>query len=252
MIPQLITPIRSRIAVLGALMLGPVFAAIPDPAPIPDYEMRRAAHAPTIDVDLSDPAWSKATVITLGFPWAEQTGPRNATRVRLLWDDQNIYGAFECDDDVIVTRETERDAPTYKDDAVEVFFNPFPNRTEYVGLEINAAGVLYDYLFVHPQKLYPNYDLKDVKLAASRAKAAGQAEAKNKCWTVEFAIPIANFVDQWDQAPVRAGTMWRVNFARWDGSEPSRRLSVWSDPKRDTPNPHAPARFGQLRFVDSE
>ena len=36
---------------------------------------------------------------------------------------------------------------------------------------------------------------------------------------------------------------------RWDGVEPNRRMSNWSNPMQPTPNPHVPARFGQLVFV---
>jgi hypothetical protein len=43
------------------------------------------------------------------------------------------------------------------------------------------------------------------------------------------------------------GSVWTANLNRWD--EPDRRLRIWSDPLQKTPNPHAPARFGQLVFV---
>jgi hypothetical protein len=37
---------------------------------------------------------------------------------------------------------------------------------------------------------------------------------------------------------------------RWDGVEPDRRMSIWSDPLESTAWPHVPARFGELVFVD--
>ena len=44
--------------------------------------------------------------------------------------------------------------------------------------------------------------------------------------------------------------MYTANLNRWDGVEPDRRLSVWADSELDWPHPHAPARFGDLVFVD--
>jgi hypothetical protein len=40
-----------------------------------------------------------------------------------------------------------------------------------------------------------------------------------------------------------------MNVNRWDGVEPARRMSNWSDPQQPRPNPHVPARFGQIVFI---
>lgn len=232
---------------LVLFLLPALAAAAPELRPAigapPEYAVNYATSPITIDGDLRDDAWAGATVATLAFPWPEQTGARHATRVRLLWDSRTLFFAFDCEDDTVVTRHEQRDDPTYEDDAVELFLNPFRDRTEYVGLEINARGVLYDYLFVHPHKLYPNYDLKGVRIAAL---PHGNGDAG---WTVEGAIPLDNFVDQWDHAPVQAGTVWAMNLSRWDGTEPHRAFSIWSDPGLKNPNPHAPERFGLMRFL---
>jgi len=241
-----------RVCLLRVLSLAPGLALTalaadlelrPATGPTPEYAAHRADTPPTIDGDLSDPAWANAAGATLGFPWPEQAGPRQSTTVRLLWDDRNLYFAFDCDDGAITTKHERRDDPTYEDDAVELFLNPFPDRSEYVGLEINARGALYDYLFVHPHKLYANYDLKGIRLVA-RPRSAGSPG-----WTVEGAVPLANFVSQSDAAPVAIGTVWTMNLNRWDGTEPQRVFSIWSDSGRKTPNPHAPQRFGRLVFA---
>ena len=41
-----------------------------------------------------------------------------------------------------------------------------------------------------------------------------------------------------------------MNINRWDGTEPNRRLSVWSNSAQPKPNPHNPDRFGEIVFVD--
>jgi hypothetical protein len=239
---------KSFVFLLPSILgLSAGLAAEPDlrPAtqPAPEYIAHRASGPVAIDGNLSDVAWSGATTTTLGFPWPEQTGTHQATVVRVLWDDRNLYFAFDCDDTDITTRHENRDDPTYEDDTVEIFLNPFADRTEYVGLEINARSVLYDYLFVHPHRLYPNYDLKGAQLAAQRH------DPLHPGWTIEGSIPLANFVGKWDRAPVQAGAVWRMNLSRWDGTEPHRVFSIWSDSGLKFPNPHSPQRFGVLRFL---
>jgi len=41
-----------------------------------------------------------------------------------------------------------------------------------------------------------------------------------------------------------------VNFNRWDGSEPNRGMSIWSDPQNTESWPHVPSRFGGIVFVN--
>jgi hypothetical protein len=42
--------------------------------------------------------------------------------------------------------------------------------------------------------------------------------------------------------------VWKANVNRWDGVEPKRRMSIWSDPRNTTSWPHVPSRFGELVF----
>lgn len=214
----------------------------------PEYTIHFADTPPVIDGDLSDAAWSAATELVLGFFWSEQTGAHQTTRVKLLWDDTHLYAAFAVDDRDITAVHEHRDDPTYEDDAVELFLNPFPNRSSYVGLEINARAVLYDYLKVQGEKLYANYDLKNVELAHSIQGSLNQGDDVDQGWTIELAIPLSNLVGSWDRAAVGVGTVWTMNAGRWDGREPDRAFSMWSDSGSNRPDPHEPGMFGSLVF----
>ena len=68
-------------------------------------------------------------------------------------------------------------------------------------------------------------------------------------WSLEVAIPWVNF-EELAKRPA-PGDVWTANLNRWDGVEPNRRLSMWSDPVQSRPHPHVPARFGQLVFVQN-
>src|SRR4051794_20685599 len=104
-------------------------AALSAQQPLPRYEAHRTAVPPMIDGKLDDKVWSAAPAVELIFPWDSQTGAKQKTTVRLLWDDRYLYAAYDCEDRDIVAVHTERDDPTYRDDAVELFVNPKPSQS---------------------------------------------------------------------------------------------------------------------------
>jgi hypothetical protein len=238
------------------LVAGSLFAQ----PPIPRYEVKRAASAIVIDGKPDDKAWAAAGKVELIFPWDYQTGAKQKTIARLLWDDQYLYVSYECEDEDIVAFHTERDDPTYLDDAVEIFINPMPSQTGvYFGLEMNARATLYDYVMyevivdgapatsARSRRLFKQFDLQGVKLATNIEGTMNARGDKDKVWSLEVAIPWGNF-DALSKRP-EAGDVWAANINRWDGVEPNRRMSNWSDPLQPRANPHVPARFGQLVFV---
>jgi hypothetical protein len=222
-------------------------AACAQPA-LPRYEAKRATSRISIDGKLDDKAWESATRVDLIFPWESQTGAKQKTTFRILWDDANLYVAYECEDRDIVAQFTERDDPTYRDDAVEIFINPRPSQTGlYVGLEMNVRAVLYDYVMYDSRYIMKRFNLQGVQLATHMRGTLNARGDEDQGWTLEVAIPWANFEDL-SRRP-EPGAAWAMNVNRWDGVEPNRRMSNWSDPQQPRPNPHVPARFGQLVFV---
>jgi hypothetical protein len=216
---------------------------------IPRYEVQRAAGRIVIDGKLDDKAWAAAPSVEFIFPWEFQTGAKQKTTAKLLWDDDYLYVGYECEDSDIVALRTERDEPTYLDDAVEFFVNPKPSQTDvYFGMEMNARGVLYDYLMVDSKYAFKRFNLQGVLLASFIRGTLNARGDQDQGWSLEVAIPWVNF-EELAKRPT-PGTIWTANLNRWDGVEPNRRLSMWSDPVQAQANPHVPARFGQLVFVE--
>ena len=217
---------------------------------VPRYEVKRAATAITIDGKLDDAAWAAAPAVTLQFLWESQTGPKQMTRVRLLWDAQALYVGFDADDTDITAQYQQRDDPTYRDDAVEIFINPNPQQEiVYYGFEMNARGVLYDYLNYNSRTLFKRFDATGVKIAISLRGSLNVRTDVDSGWSLEAMIPWPNFEELSRRPPV-GGTVWKANFNRWDGVEPNRRMSIWSDPQNTESWPHVPSRFGEIVFVN--
>lgn len=214
----------------------------------PTYAVPRASGALVIDGEL-DAAWEKAPLIEFVFPWESQTGAKQKTTARMLWDDRYLYVFYDCEDDDIVALYTRRDDPTYRDDAVEIFINPKPSQeTTYYGLEMNAGAVLYDYVAVMPRTFYKRFQMEGIQLAVHVSGTRNVRGDKDRGWTLELAIPWENF-ETLATRP-KAGDRWKAQLNRWDGIEPHRRLSMWIDPQVESSWPHVPSRFGWIEFVD--
>jgi hypothetical protein len=231
----------------AGLLLAGLLPAADRPAP-PRYEVRRAAAPIQIDGKPDEPTWAAAERIELIFPWESQTGPKQKTIVRLLWDDNFLYAAFECDDSDITAQFVNRDDPVDRDDSVMLLVNPKPSQTlAYIGLEMNVRAVLHDYLSASGGYFFQRFNLQGVRLATSIDGTLNQPGDRDRGWALELAIPWSNFDDLSRQHG--AGIAWSANLARWDGLAPNRRLSIWSDPLLDKPSAHVAERFGQLVFV---
>jgi hypothetical protein len=228
--------------------------------PVPEYLVHRCIQSVAIDGDLSDSAWEKAPVATLSLLWPEGGRWHQGTRIRMLWDEKFLYAAFDCDDAAITARDEQRGGADLPDDFVVIFLSPSPARARYVGLEINANAVLSTYLYVPPDNVDRNYHLKDVRMATKRRGVAAERRKRlmtkrlgehapaldsPRGWTIEVAIPLANFALE-KNASVHPGTIWATNLTRWDAT--IGHSSVWVDSGHESSNPRTPQRFGRLRF----
>jgi len=239
---------RSILFLLGAMPLHA--QSVERPGPIPETTVQWTATKIAVDGELREPAWAQAPSVELGFPWESQKGAKQKTRVRLLWDDKNLYIGYECDDADITAQYEKRDDPTYSDDAVEAFINPRPEQTDvYFGFEMNARAVMYDYVFFQTRFLFKRLNLEGLALATKINGTLNARGDTDKGWTLEVAIPFTEFEPLAQNFPPKPGERWAMNFNRWDGVNPERRLSMWSDSGHERPSPHVPKRFGVIRFV---
>ena len=217
--------------------------------PVPRYAVHRARTPVVIDGKLDDSAWKSAGAIEFRFPWDQQTGAKQKTTARLLWDDEYLYLGYDCEDNDIVAVYTQADDPTYKDDAVELFLNPDPTQDWYYGMEMNARAVLYDYFYAFPRMLLKRVNFSGVHIASHIRGTLNATGDRDEGWSLEAAVPWNNFEELAKKLPPAPGSIWTANLNRWDGTEPNRRLSLWSDSGLDKPHPHNPKRFGELVFA---
>jgi hypothetical protein len=63
----------------------------------------------------------------------------------LLWDDTSLYVGYWVEEPFVEATLTERDAPIYKNNDVELFI---AGRDAYYEVEINAFGTIYEVFFI--------------------------------------------------------------------------------------------------------
>ena len=96
------TPLAAIVSAAVAIVSLAAQTPAPAPrssAPIPRYDVKRASSPITIDGKLDDAAWAGLSpAVTLQFLWDSQTGAKQETHARVVWDAQAFYVGFDADD----------------------------------------------------------------------------------------------------------------------------------------------------------
>ncbi|NEP91357.1 MAG: hypothetical protein F6K18_33690 [Okeania sp. SIO2C2] len=207
-----------------------------------------------IDGKLDEPAWIAAPDVgPFKFPWWE-SGKQEQTVSKLLWDDDYLYVSFIVEDAHIWAEKTERDSAVFKDDCVEVFTAPNPERPlTYFNIEMNVQGVFLDQF--HRQSLgerkTEEWNGEGIKIATSIVGTLNDDSDVDKYWILEAAIPFENFAEVAKNIPPKPEDIWYLNLNRL-GGETNLQYSQWSPSQTPKPQFHAPQDFGRVKFSTTE
>ena len=221
------------------LLVGPVAGAgggrlEAEPPNAPEVTLRATKSPPVLDGILDDACWAEDAVRLTGFTYnrapVEPADPQ--TIVRVVYDRDNIYFAFECLEpyiDDIVANTPNRDGQVWVDDCVDFFIDPEADGKAYYQLAVNPRGVLMDIRW--------GTEDKDFNAIGYRA-GSGRADDR---WIVELAFRWDDFI----LSPA-VGSTWRMNFCR-NRLPGNGGLSTWSW----TPHSfHNRERRGFFRGID--
>ena len=127
-------------------MWGPKLDGTSGP-PLPEYAIKKTAKKPSIDGKLDDEVWKQATPQTLTTSFDGRPVQRKTT-FRMLYDDTNIYVAFDCEDPDVWGTLKKKDDPIYNEEVVEVFFDANGDGATYNELQVSPHNVNFDASFV--------------------------------------------------------------------------------------------------------
>jgi hypothetical protein len=262
---------------LGAFISSaypPSEAKVDDPwlakyTPPRGYIAYRATGPITIDGKLDDEAWKAA-------PWSDdfvdiegdvKPKPRYRTRVKMLWDDKNLYIAAELEEPHIQASLTEHDSYIFtEDNDFEVFLNPTGDSHLYGELEINALNTTWDLLLTKPYKdggkAIHAWEIAGLKTAVHVDGTLNNPTDTDHGWTIEIAWPWKGLKELGAAIPPKDGEQWRINFSRveWEYKVVENKYQrvkdkaesnwVWSP--QGIINMHAPERWGYVQFSTAE
>lgn len=193
-----------------------------------------------VTADLDQAPWPAIPSQTL-HEIAHGGTPLQATRVRAAWSEHEWRVLFDCEDTQVWATLTERDAPLYQEETVEVFFDPVGDLRSYYEIEVNPLNTVLDLVLRKSRSGYRGDRSWDCEGLETRVRHTPHG------WTAELAIPFAAVTD----SVPSAGAQWRANFCRIDRPDRTpgtpRELTAWSPPGRL--NFHTPERFGIVEFV---
>ena len=211
--------------------------------------VKRAAASVDFARGFDSPVWNGADTQKLGFILPESSSHHPDVRVRILYDDRNIYGFFTVQDRYVRAIRQADQEQVCQDSCVEFFVKP-AGSDKYFNFEMNCGGVL---LLYHIRSLesqdyikVPQKDLDTIERYHTLPRIVNPEIATPVGWQLGFRIPIDFFVRYSGISPQLSGQRWRANFTKcadhtshphWLSWMPLSKLSF-----------HLPDEFGELIF----
>lgn len=216
------------------------------------YQINRAAGDIPFTGAVAGTPWASAqTMLIDNFPWFKG-GQKQATQVRILYDDQNLYLQFLCEDKHIFAQYTEHNGPVCLDSCVEAFIMVDPtNGPGYFNLEINCCGHIHMGYGVQraDRTLMDEKTARRMTIKTSIASDTKLESPDDNGWWVAAKLPLALLREFTGKtiAP-HAGTIWKANFYRCGGKTDDQ-FAAWNTLACPNPDFHRPEYFGDLKFA---
>jgi hypothetical protein len=161
------------------------------------------SEAPTIDADLSDLGWAKATVITDFKQREPDPGglPTERTVLRIMYDESNFYlgvYAYDSEPESVIVRSMSRDGEVVQGDHIDFTLDPGLTLRNAYAFRIGPAGGRWDGLRLNNLQELPEWN------AIWEARARRTPDG----WVAEIAIPFSSI------SYVPGQTEWGFDFTR--------------------------------------
>lgn len=222
------------------------------------FKVSKATKKIRVDGKL-DADWKQTEVGQFGHHYRDESASdRQSGTFRMLWDEENLYVFFECEDRFITARETTRDGQPYFDDCAEIFLIPAPAPLDmHLGLEVNLYKASNDFLFLTDFNNGNYVAVKswnpDFNVAVAIDGTVNDNSDSDRGWSMEFAIPLKLFIGIDKFSPVSPGNKWAFQAVRQDRNDPTGNRRAWSTLyplSKDNPSVHDPEYFNLLEFVE--
>ena len=182
-----------------------------------------------------------------------------STKMKLAWDSDNLYIAYQVIDTDIKISSGNQDAKIFNsDDLVEFFIDPDGNGLNYIEVGINGNNVYYDYIIKCPGGSCGTwsddqvFDLANFESKASFSGTANNAGDQNVDYQVEIKIPFIslNTISNGGFTTPVNQDIWSANFFRIDRNNTNSTTEYQSWNPHNSFGYHQPTKFGTVTFKD--
>ncbi|MBI4179593.1 carbohydrate-binding family 9-like protein [bacterium] len=206
---------------------------------IPSVRIPRVDTPPVVDGRLAEPVWRKAARVNLRD---NQTGDTAVvpTEAWLIQTDGFLHVAFLVTDTDVSATLTARDDNLWREEVVEIFLDPEGLGREYLEIEVNPLGALFDAWINFDTEIdFESAVLFDLNKLSVGVHVHGTLNdtSPDTGWTCELSIPLT-------ELPTPLSTLPRLNLTRIDRENARHVYRAWSPTLRWF---HVPSRFGHGR-----
>ncbi len=212
--------------------------------------VRSTKQIPEINADWDKEIWKNTAAVRLENYMGERPSHFPDTRVKLLYDEDNIYVIFNVNDRYVKAVEKKINGKVWQDSCVEFFFSPGPDTLRgYFNLEVNCKGVfLFEYHTGGTKGFVSEEDYKKIRISHSLKRDAEEEIDENLEWQIECSIPFSilkNYMKVDNPGP---GVSWRANFYKIADKTSHPHWLTWAPIDYPKPRFHLPEFFGRLDF----
>jgi len=257
---------------------------------IPRYTAYHTSDPIRVDGMLDEQSWKLAPRSPRFIDVLTGAPTRHATHAAVLWDDTNLYVAYEIEEPLVHAKFTQHNDPIYMDNDVEFFM---AGKDAYYEFEINGFNTCYEVFFIWNEayesggfslapefqrnKLQPfngvgfTHHPKGGRLGNFNWSAVGKQTAvhidgtvnddsdRDRGWTVELAFPWKSLAwlakSENRPLPPKDGDVWRMDFSRFNSykeAPPAKDSGGWFWSRHGVWDSHIPECFAYVRFSTNQ
>jgi hypothetical protein len=238
----------SKTAAQGRLAKQPAKA---EAHALPSVIIPRAKSKISADGRLDEADWKSAPVLRFKDTFGRKVPTRFPTKLRLLYDKDNLYVAFEAQDEDITCPYENRDDPTYDHEAVELFIMPnvvAPALGPYIELQASPKGIIFDAAFTGRRRGMDTRFNAGQTVGTHIDGTLNVDDQKDKGFVSEWIVPFAKM--RGVKSAPKAGDEWRMNAFRIEkfrrNGQVQGEYTAWSPPL--VGDFHNTEKFGRMKF----
>ncbi|PKA97159.1 carbohydrate binding protein with CBM9 domain [Flavobacteriaceae bacterium MAR_2009_75] len=208
----------------GLLMLLFLLSAFSVKAQSPprSYIVQRTTDSIEIDGQATESSWEKVEWSDDYIDIEGDKSPKYRTRMKMLYDDTNLYFFTEMEEPHVWANLKQRDTVIFYNNDFEIFIDPDGDTHNYYEFEMNALNTVWDLFLTKPYrnhgKIIDSWDIQNLKTAVHVNGTINDSNDIDKGWNVEIAIPWRVITEASKTKEIPENEIWRINFSRvnWD------------------------------------